>query len=147
MKTLAAIFFLLLTGAVGAAQESMELLRDGVIVAGELNPGFHGRAANIEAKILEIKTSPDNTQVLKLALPQKDIKPIWATTFVPLAKDEVKIGDTLLFKGYIATTNSVDPSGRLGVLVEDSAAVLRARTIETPTRTIETPTRMIETPK
>lgn len=139
MKAAAAILFLLFTSAVGAGQEAPELLSDGVIVAGELNPGFQGRAATIEAKILAIKTSPDNTQVLKLALPQKDIKPIWATTFVPLAKDEVKIGDTLLFKGYIATTNSVDPSGRLRVLVEDSAAVLRARTIETPTRMIETP--------
>lgn len=132
MKALAAALFLLYAGAVGAAQDVALLLNSGVIVAGELNPGFHGRAVTIEAKVLEIKTSPDNTQVLKLALPHKEIKPIWATTFVPLAKAEINIGDTLLFKGYIATTDSMDQSGKLRVMVEDSAAVLRARTIETP---------------
>lgn len=130
MKALAAACFALFAAAVAAAQDPV-LLTDGVIVAGQLNPGLHGRTVTIEGKVLEMKTSPDNTQVLKLALPQKEIGPIWATTFVPLAKDEIKVGDTLLFKGYIATTDSVDPSGRLRVMVEDSAAVLRARTIET----------------
>jgi hypothetical protein len=132
MKAVAVGFFMLFAVTVGAAQDSTKLLNDGVIVAGVLNPGFHGRAATIEAKVLEIKTSPDHTQLLKLALPQQEVKPIWATTFVPIAKDEIKIGDTLLFKGYIAATNSMDPSGKLRVLVEGSAAVLRARTIETP---------------
>ena len=135
MKALAAALFLFCVGTVGtvgAAQDTPLLLNSGVIVAGELNPGFHGRAVAIEAKVLEIKTSPDDTQVLKLALPQKEIKPIWATTFVPLAKNEIGVGDTLIFKGYIATTDSVDQSGKLRILVEGSNAVLRARTIETP---------------
>lgn len=132
VKAVVVTFFLLFSGVAGANQDTAALLNDGVIVAGELNPGFHGRAANIEANVLEIKNSPDGTQVLKLALPQKEVRPIWATTFVPLAKNEIKIGDSLLFKGYIATTDSVDRSGKLRILVEDSAAVLRARTIETP---------------
>ena len=132
MKVVVGIFFLLCASATAAAQDLAGLLKDGVIVAGELNPGFHGRSTSIEAKVLEIKTMPDKTHVLKLAPPQKDAKPIWVTTFVPLAKDEIKIGDALLFKGYIATTESVDPSGRLRQLVENSPAVLRARTIETP---------------
>lgn len=105
---------------------------DGIIVAGQLNPGFHERAAALEAKVLEVRDAPDNTHLIKIELIDRDAIQIWATTFVPLAEGQVKIGDRLIFKGYIATTDSIDSTGRLRGLTEGSAAVLRARTIESP---------------
>lgn len=132
MKAMLPVLVLVAAASMMVSAEDLPVPQDGLIVAGELNPGFAGRAAAFEAKVLEIKTAPDTTQVLKLQLPYKDAKPLWATTFVPIAKDEVKVGDRLIFKGYVAATESVDKSGKLLELVENSSAVLRAQTIESP---------------
>jgi len=131
MKALFTAFLLLMFAPLVKA-DGTPVPQDGLIVAGQLNPGMEGRAAAFEAKVLDIKTAPDTTQVLKLELPYKDTQPLWAITFVPIAKDEVRVGDRLIFKGYVAATDSVDRSGKLRELVENSAAVLRAQTIESP---------------
>lgn len=111
---------------------SNDKIPSGIFVAGQLNPGFHGRGVSLEAKVLEIRDAPDKTHLLKLELTGKEPSRFWATTFVPLAKDEVKIGGVLMFKGYIASTDSLDSGGRLRLMTEGSLAVLQARTIETP---------------
>ena len=98
---------------------------------GELDPAYAGQVAIVEGKVTEIKTALNNGIFFKLDLQKPKIKPVWVATFVPVAEGEIKVGDQLIFKGYVATSDSMDATGALKSLL-GSSTLLMARTIETP---------------
>lgn len=45
------------------------------------------------------------------------IQHIWVTSIAPQPEGEIKIGDMIMFKGFISTTSNLDPSGELGKII------------------------------
>lgn len=97
---------------------------------GELNPEYDGQVTVLVGEVIDIKPGVKYA-LYKVDTKTKDIKPIWVTTLVPVASGEIKLGDRLIFRGYITKTESLDPSGKLLSMIR-SETLLSARAIESP---------------
>ena len=98
---------------------------------GELDPNLETEAAVIKGKIIQIVGKGDEKRIYKVDLGKKGFKPIWVTTLVLFSDNQIKLGDELVFKGYVAKTKSLDFEGELTSKVSSSTMFL-AKTIETP---------------
>lgn len=97
---------------------------------GELDASRAGEIAVMMGEVLAIEPGPGGLKFYKVKPDQVPDRAIWATTFVQVADDQVKVGDRLAFKGYIAKTQALDPTGRLQAQL-GAATLLQARSIET----------------
>lgn len=97
---------------------------------GDLNPMYMGRAATLIAEVKEVKKGPGNKDFYKIDVRRKGVKPIWVSTYAPMAEGAVKVGDRLKFIGHVRKVEDLDPSGKLEEFVQ-SSALLVARSIQT----------------
>jgi len=80
---------------------------------GELNQKYVGEVTALAGEIIEIKTIQNNP-VYKINLRMDGIKPIWVASIAPQPEGGIKVGDMIIFRGFISTASKTDPSGSLG---------------------------------
>ena len=96
---------------------------------GELNLAYEGQLTAIGGEIIDIKDTNQKYPAFKVNLRIEGVNPIWATTIVALPKGGIKLGDMVIFKGYISSTASLDESGELEELI-GSKGILLALKVE-----------------
>ena len=80
---------------------------------GELNAKYEGEATALGGTVLKhIIVNNNNLYLLDLKTPP--IKNIWVTSFIkPQGKENVEVGDNVIFKGYISIASSLDETKEL----------------------------------
>lgn len=99
---------------------------------GELNSKYKGEEVALQGEIIDIKPSKQKYPLYKLNLRTKGVNNIWITSISTPPKSGIKIGDMIVFKGYITTTSELDPSGKLEKLIQSKTLLLAwlSQTIE-----------------
>lgn len=101
---------------------------------GELNAKYEGELTALAGQIMDIKPTRQKYPVYKLNLQLEGIKPIWVTSIAPAPGKEIKVGDMIIFKGYISVAEKTDSSGELEQLIQ-SKTLLMAIKSERPANT------------
>ena len=86
---------------------------DNPFYEGELNAKYEGEVVAIAGEVVEVKSTKQNYPAFKLNLRLEGVNPIWVTSIAPQPEGGIKVGDMLIFKGFISTADSLDPSGKL----------------------------------
>jgi len=94
---------------------------------GELNLAYEGQLTAIAGEIIDIKDTKQKYPAYKVNLRIEGVNPIWATTIVEHPKGGIKLGDMIIFKGYIGSVASLDESGELESLIGSKAILLALR--------------------
>ena len=92
---------------------------------GQLNPKYEGEVIALAGEIIDIKPTTQKFPVYKLNLRIKGVRNIWVTSIAPQPEGGIKLGDTIIFRGFITTSKSTDPDGELENLI-DSKTLLMA---------------------
>ena len=125
MKLLTIIFIFLIT--LSACSKSDNLGKDAnnnPFLNGELNQKYEGQKTALAGQVMEIKPTKQKYPVYKLNLRLKGINPIWVTSIAPNPGGEIKVGDMIIFKGFIATSEKTDPSGELEKLIQSKTLLM-----------------------
>ncbi len=80
--------------------------RDFPFLDGDLNLAHEGKLTALAGEVVEIKDGPDNKKCYRLNLPLKDINDIWVLPIAPIEEGQVKLGDSVVFRGYISAVDS-----------------------------------------
>jgi hypothetical protein len=112
MRKFLSIIFLSLSFTVMSGEFAKEA-NDNPFLNGELNPKYEGELIAISGDIVEIIDGHNGKKLYKLNLNIAELKSIWVTSFAPFAEGEVSISSKLIFKGYIATADNLDSTGKL----------------------------------
>lgn len=91
---------------------------------GQLNPKYAGELTALSGDIVDIRDNSKGNPLYLLDLNIDGIDPIWVTGIVPFAKGEISTQSQLIFKGYIATTRDIEPSGELEKLIKSKTLLL-----------------------
>ena len=91
---------------------------------GGLNPDYEGQKTALAGEVMEIKPTNEKFPVYKLNLRLEGINPIWVTSIAPAPGGEIKVGDMIIFKGFITSTASADPSGELEKLIKTKTLLM-----------------------
>ena len=91
---------------------------------GELNLAYEGQLTAIVGEIIDIKDTKQKYPAYKVNLRIKGVNPIWTTTIVEHPKGGIKLGDMIIFKGYIGSVADLDETGELGALIGAEAILL-----------------------
>ena len=86
---------------------------DNPFLNGELNPKYEGEVTALAGEVLMIKPTKEKFPVYKLNLRIEGVSHIWVTSIAPKPKGGIKVGDMIIFKGFIAKASSTDPTGEL----------------------------------
>jgi len=92
---------------------------------GSLNPKYEGEVTALAGEVLDIKPTKQKFPVYKLNLRIEGVNHIWVTSIAPQPEGGIKVGDMIIFRGFIATASSTDPTGELGNII-DSETLLMA---------------------
>jgi hypothetical protein len=112
MRKFLSIIFLSLSFTVMSGEFAKEA-NDNPFLNGELNPKYEGELIALSGDIVEIIDGHNGKKLYKLNLNIAELKSIWVTSFAPFAEGEVSISSKLIFKGYIATADNLDSTGKL----------------------------------
>ena len=107
-----------------SAGEYAQAANDNPFVNGELNSKYEGEITILAGEVLEIQPTKQNFPVYKLNLRIEGIKNIWVTSIAPQPKGGIKVGDMMIFKGFISTAKSTDPSGELGKIISSKTLLM-----------------------
>ncbi len=97
---------------------------DNPFLNGELNPKYEGELTALSGDIVEIIDGHKGKKLYKLDLNIAGLKNIWVTSFAPFAEGEITINSKLVFRGYIATSDSLDSTGKLKSKIESETLLL-----------------------
>jgi hypothetical protein len=81
---------------------------DNPFLNGKFNPAYVGQLAGIAGEVIEILDGSKNRTIYKLNLRIKGVETIWATRIAPIPEGPLKIGDMIIFKGYISSSEELD---------------------------------------
>jgi hypothetical protein len=84
---------------------------------GVLNAKYEGEVTALAGEVIEIKPTNKSFPVFKLNLRVEGVEPIWVTSIAPEPEGGIKVGDMLIFKGFISTAAGTDPSGQLEEII------------------------------
>lgn len=123
MRNFLLILFLLISFN-SAAGEFAEEANENPFLNGHLNPKYEGEVTALLGDIIEILDGHNGRKLYKLNLNIEVINPIWVTSFVPFADGEITLDSKLIFRGYIATADSLDGSGELRSKIKSETLLL-----------------------
>jgi len=112
MRKLLTTTLLLLSVSAFAGQFAKEA-NDNPFLNGQLNPKYEGELTALSGDIVEIVDDHKGKKIYKINLNVAGIIPIWVTSFAPFAEGEISLNSKLVFRGYIAASDSLDPTGQL----------------------------------
>ena len=98
---------------------------DNPFLNGSLNSKYEGEVTALAGEIIDIKPTKQKFPVYKLDLRIDGIKHIWVTSIAPAPEGGIKLGDMIVFRGFITTSRGTDPDGDLE-LITGSNAILMA---------------------
>ena len=98
--------------------ELAKAANDNPFLNGQLNPEYEGQLTALAGEVIQIKSTRQNFSVYKLKLRIEGVDPIWVTSIAPAPGGEIKLGDKIIFKGYITTAKGTDPTGELELLIQ-----------------------------
>jgi len=101
-----------------------EQANDNPFFNGELNPKYEGELTALSGDIVEIVEGHKGKKLYKLNLNITGLKQIWVTSFIPFAKGEISVDSKLIFRGYIATADGLDPTGNLRSKINSETLLL-----------------------
>lgn len=127
------VFILIIAGLLYLAKniDVSASVSDSTFLNGELNPDLKWQGVRVIGTVIQIKDGINESLLYKVDPEMDGVKPIWVSSFVPVAEGRISVDDRLVFKGYITSVEYMDPTGKLESLI-NSSHLLRARTIETP---------------
>ncbi len=97
---------------------------DNPFLAGELNPRYEGEVTALAGEVIKVEMTKQKYPVYLLELRMEGIKPIWVTSIAPEPGGKVKLGDNVIFKGFISIASGLDPSGELEKMIESKTLLL-----------------------
>tara|TARA_R110000751_G_scaffold295375_1_gene403590 strand:+ start:94 stop:489 length:396 start_codon:yes stop_codon:yes gene_type:complete len=97
---------------------------DNPFLNGELNPKYEGELTALSGDVVEIIDGHKGKKLYKLNLNIAELKHIWITSFAPFSEGEITINSKLIFRGYIATSDSLDSTGKLKSKIESETLLL-----------------------
>jgi hypothetical protein len=106
------------------AGEYAKEANDNPFLNGQLNPKYEGEVIAIAGEVVEIKPTEQNYLALKINLRLPNIESIWISSIAPQPDGGIKVGDMLIFKGFISTTESLDQSGKLKKLTGSNTLLM-----------------------
>ena len=86
---------------------------DNPFLNGELNAKYEGEVTVLASEIIDLKPTKEDFPVYKLNLRINGVKNIWVTSITHAPEGGIKLGDMMVFKGFIASSNALDPDGDL----------------------------------
>ena len=84
---------------------------------GELNPKYEGEVTALLGVVVDLKPTKQKYPVYKLNLGIDGVNHIWVTSIASQPDGGIKLGDAIVFKGFITSAASTDPSGELGRMI------------------------------
>lgn len=98
---------------------------------GELNPRNAGKIVRLMGEILEIRRGPNDKTFIKIDVRRVGVKPVWVSSFAPLAEELLSLGSTYEFVGNVASADALDASGQLHQFLA-SPALLLVKSLQSP---------------
>ena len=96
---------------------------------GTFNPKYEGQGITLSGVVLEILPTEQIHPIYKLNLNNKGIHPIWVISVDPTVGNEIKVGETLRFRGYITATSSIDSTGELESIIPSKLLLMATKLI------------------
>ena len=126
MKNILALFILLpvFFYSTANAGDFAKQANDNPFLHGELNPLYEGEKTALQGEIVEIKSTKEKYPLYKLNLHTKEIKNIWVTSISPQPLGGIKVGDKIVFKGFITNADILDTSGELRQITHSQTLLL-----------------------
>jgi len=119
------LFFVFFSLSFGASAAGLaEDANSNPFLNGELNPKYEGQLTALSGDIIEIIEGHENRKLYKLHLNIEGVKPVWVTSLAPFAKGDISMNSKLIFRGYIATSDSLDSTGRLKSKINSETLLL-----------------------
>ena len=100
---------------------------DDPFLNGELNLEYEGQLTGLAGEVIDIKDTKQKFKAYKLDLKIEGIKPIWVSSIASIPGGELKVGDEIIFKGYISSASGLDPSGDLEATISSKSLLLALR--------------------
>jgi hypothetical protein len=100
------------------------------LASGKLNPDYPNWMVTLTGPVVGIRSAPGSRTLFRIEPIENCGRPVWVSTFVPVAEGAIQQGDQRVFKGFIYRADALDASGGLGEFI-DAPALLLARTVET----------------
>ena len=94
---------------------------------GQLNPAYEGQMTPLAGEVIDIKSTKEKYSLYKLNLRMEGVDPIWVTSIGTQPMGGIHIGDMIIFRGYISSTNKIDPSGNIVTLINSKTLLLAIR--------------------
>ncbi|TLU61882.1 hypothetical protein FE810_13785 [Thalassotalea litorea] len=123
MRKILALFFLSLSFSAFSGQYAKEANAN-PFLNGELNPKYEGELIALSGDIVEIIEGHKGKKLYKLNLNIAGLKHIWVTSFAPFAEGEISINSKLIFRGYIASSDGLDSTGKLKSKINSETLLL-----------------------
>ncbi|TRX56826.1 hypothetical protein [Thalassomonas sp. M1454] len=123
MRYIFTLLILLISISAFSGQYAKEA-NDNPFLNGELNPKYEGELTALSGDIVEIIDGHKGKKLYKLNLNIAGLKHIWVTSFAPFAEGEITINSKLIFRGYIATSDGLDSTGKLKLKIESETLLL-----------------------
>lgn len=115
---------LLFTSLNCVAGEYAKQANESPFLDGQLNPKYEGELTALGGTIVK-HVIAQNNNVYLVDLKIEKIKPIWVTSFIkPQGKQQIELGDRVVFKGYISSSASLDPTGELFSLIKSEMLLM-----------------------
>lgn len=100
-----------------ATEDKAKLANENPFYNGELNVRYEGELTALAGRVISIKSDSKGREFYQIDLRLKGINHLWVSGITPFAEGDIKLGDELIFRGYIASSNSLDPSGEIRRLI------------------------------
>lgn len=123
MRKILILIFLSISFNAFSGQYAKEA-NDNPFLNGELNPKYEGELTALSGDIVDIIDGDKGKKLYKLNLNIAGLKHIWVTSVAPFAENEITINSKLIFKGYIATSNGLDLTGKLKLKIQSETLLL-----------------------
>lgn len=91
---------------------------------GTLNPIHEGKMTRLLGEIIDIQQSPAGKPFFLLDARLVGVKPVWVSSFSPLAENAVRLGETYELVGTIAVADKLDASGQLRKFLQSPTLLL-----------------------
>jgi len=98
---------------------------DNPFLEGKLNPEYIGQLAAIAGEVVEILDATNNRYIYKLNLRIDGVDTIWATSITAIPDGPLVKGDMIIFKGYISSSEELDPE--VAKIIKDETILLALR--------------------
>jgi len=123
-KYLISILIILVSIQPSIAGKYAQEANDNPFKNGELNLKYEGEKTALAGEILEIKPTKQKFPIYKLNLRIEGIKHIWVASIAPSTNGEIKVGDLMIYKGFISSTSELDPSGELEKIINSKTLLM-----------------------